>query len=1223
MAEVAPWIKEEPLPLSDSLEPKQEESLPIAPWVAQQSNVAPWLEQPKKAELPMPGPIDALIQGGKQAITGLGQTAESISGKPTAAPVEQSPAAQHFEWRDLYEPTRGLSKLTYGVGASSPTLAAGVAGGLAGSLVSPGIGTAVGGVGGAAAGAALQTLGPIFSQELQKNPADPDGAWDRAMKSAAASGAFSGASWALFPVKFFSGPVKQLAFQALGVQPGVAVGEKAAHNIIAGDDVTKDLQHAYTHGVVGTAVPAIGHVALTGRFGEPKTRDPNPTPVDFNTMAQEKLAKGTELVNQSMDPNISPGTAKTLLDKASQYHDAASFDLDRAQAPARMAAKLQQAEQLEQQAQAATNPVQADGLRSAARELTREADFEGFIANMAPPMEAPSKTMWGKVKNSYINNVQPEIASDWALRTDPHFAQYKSKQGQGHDSMIAEGEHYWTKWNKVPENDRLEFFRTIETGTQFDPAFLAKHPWAKKAAKDYRNQLHQDYLLEKQMGSKAEYIDNYFPHIWQNMEKARNLFQPERMLQSMGPNWFQKARTYDLIQHGLDNGLQLKSTNPQDLVNNRRMSSVDMVNKMELLHGLERQGVAVPMKDAPGHVMNPKLTGSPHPWEKVTAPNGEQWMIAPDVTALWKNAVEAKGLWAHEGFTGDAFRQWMKVKAVWVPIKLGLSLFHPVHVAHINFVNNMNRAIGETFGSGQQGLARRFVSMPEAVLQSVADTFFLAAPIGTPFIGKRMRESWITPRERQTAQQKADNQLMTEAGISAQLSEQLKIAAKRDFAMAWQNNQYLGIMGHGFRRGMEHLSAPIFEKWIPNLKVASLKREAESLFRRRPDLLTNAEQRKAALRTIGKQIDNRFGEMFYGSLFWNRTMKDAAIGSFLSLGWNLGFVREFGGGFFEPIVRKMIDTPTPTRKLIRDTSNKTTNMVMYSVTAMIINAIMNKGFTGENPEGMDYIFPRIGGLNPDGSPRRITNAFYTREVPMAMKGIEEQQSVAGGLAQMLSHKLMFAPFIEMATNKSFFGNKIYDENSPAFQQVWQFSKHLFGEQLAPMSITGAKRALELSGKPHTTMDVFKQLNDFDAYGSLLGFGPAPAYASKSPLDNRIQYLFRKYVAPESRSYKTAEQSLEKSKARTQYLGAMQRDDRPAQIEAAKKLASLGVPTKEITKLQPGGPTLYMFSRLGPFDQKDLLKKMNKEDFKKFFPKAAKKLRADPDVARMAQMYYQQ
>src|SRR5262249_6211761 len=153
------------------------------------------------------------------------------------------------------------------------------------------------------------------------------------------------------------------------------------------------------------------------------------------------------------------------------------------------------------------------------------------------------------------------------------------------------------------------------------------------------------------------------------------------------------------------------------------------------------------------------------------------------------------------------------------------------------------------------------------------------------------------------------------------------------------------------RLGLEKMSSWMFEEWIPNLKVAALKREAEALFRRRPDLISDPTNRRVALRALGKQIDNRFGEMFYGGLFWNRTLKDASIGSFLSLGWNLGFAREFGGGFFEPIVRRMMDAPSPTRKLVRDTTNKTTNMFAYSLTAMAINAAMNKAFTGDNPEG--------------------------------------------------------------------------------------------------------------------------------------------------------------------------------------------------------------------------------------------------------------------------------
>src|SRR5258706_1813016 len=91
----------------------------------------------------------------------------------------------------------------------------------------PGLGTARGGAGGAAAGAALQTIGPEFARELKKNPQDPDGSWTKAVESSMVSGAASGASWALFPMKVFNGPLKNLAFQAFGVQPGVNVAVAA------------------------------------------------------------------------------------------------------------------------------------------------------------------------------------------------------------------------------------------------------------------------------------------------------------------------------------------------------------------------------------------------------------------------------------------------------------------------------------------------------------------------------------------------------------------------------------------------------------------------------------------------------------------------------------------------------------------------------------------------------------------------------------------------------------------------------------------------------------------------------------------------------------------------------------------------------------------------------------------------------------------------------------
>ena len=147
---------------------------------------------PAAPDKPMPGYLEALGQGLASGATDIAQSGQIVTGETPQYEQETSPAAQPYEWRDLYEPSRGIKKTAYGLGKSSPTLATALAGGALGTAIEPGGGTLVGGVAGAAVGSAFQTVGPAFAQELKKTPQDPDGAWDRAVKMSLISGAASG-----------------------------------------------------------------------------------------------------------------------------------------------------------------------------------------------------------------------------------------------------------------------------------------------------------------------------------------------------------------------------------------------------------------------------------------------------------------------------------------------------------------------------------------------------------------------------------------------------------------------------------------------------------------------------------------------------------------------------------------------------------------------------------------------------------------------------------------------------------------------------------------------------------------------------------------------------------------------------------------------------------------------------------------------------------------------
>jgi hypothetical protein len=119
----------------------------------------------------------------------------------------------------------------------------------------------------------MQTLGPHFAKALRETPHDPEGAYQRAMRAAEISGAFAGLGWALFPARFFQGPVRQVLFQAFGVQPSVAVAQRATENAVEDRPITEGLGETYVDAAVTTA-------AFSALSGSPRTGTPpgNPPP---------------------------------------------------------------------------------------------------------------------------------------------------------------------------------------------------------------------------------------------------------------------------------------------------------------------------------------------------------------------------------------------------------------------------------------------------------------------------------------------------------------------------------------------------------------------------------------------------------------------------------------------------------------------------------------------------------------------------------------------------------------------------------------------------------------------------------------------------------------------------------------------------------------------------------------------------------------------------------
>jgi hypothetical protein len=781
---------------------------------------------------------------------------------------------------------------------------------------------------------------------------------------------------------------------------------------------------------------------------------------------------------------------------------------------------------------------------------------------------------------------QPELVSDRALQADPLFAEYKSRSAAEHASIIARAEAHHQFWRGATDTERIDYIDRLER--------RAKMPekWKLEAYR-HRVLLDEADRLEHEFGSKAGYTEDYFPHMWLDPDKARGFVNTK--VAQLGPNWFQKERAFDIVREGLDAGLRLKWTNPEDLVTYRLLSGADMRERMRLLQGLEEQGLAKPVKVttlAADTAVEPTMLNRMgidtraadelmrNGWSQINAPNREAWLLSPDVQPLWKNAVEAKGLWANEGAIGGVFRGWMGLKAAWVPVKLGLSLFHPLHVVGINIAQGMGRGMVQLIKTGDLG----------AAAESITQGFNMF-----PSEGRAAMEAWRVPANERTPAQAAQVDLMTRGGFVPQMTEEMRINAKRGLEEAWDKSQYFGIAYQGLRRFIEKVQAPIFEKWIPSLKTAAYMNDAQALLARRPELLDDPIQQGVALRTIAKSVDNRFGQMFYGNLFWDRYVKDAGIGTFLSLGWQTGGIREFGGAFMGPafrtIDRALHGAPSETRATITDAQNKLSFALAYVGTMMLVNGMMSWGLSGQPPEGLDWFLARVGGTNPDGSPRRITNMSYLREVPMLLKHIQEQGgNVVTGAGEMLYNKMMIEPIREMWNNRDYYGSDIWDVNGPIYMKAVQALKHVFGDNFLPITFTGAQRALLTGGQW------------YEALLAGMGFGPAPSYAARDATQNRIAYLYDRHVAPFARPEDSGEKSRARIDIRSQLLQAQKSGDQEGLQKAANKWMENGGSRLSLSNVLLHIPSdVTMFRALPQADQEAIMKGATPEQQAKYKP----------------------
>lgn len=368
---------------------------------------------------------------------------------------------------------------------------------------------------------------------------------------------------------------------------------------------------------------------------------------------------------------------------------------------------------------------------------------------------------------------------------------------------------------------------------------------------------------------------------------------------------------------------------------------------------------------------------------------------------------------------------------------------------------------------------------------------------------------------------------------------------------------------------VEATMRPLFTYYIPRLKVGAFRDLFASELQRNSQRIQNGEMTRASIaRDVWNNIENRMGELNYDNLFWNRNLKTGLMLTTRAVGWNLGTVRELGGGFFQ-------DLPAEAIKAAKGKGFNFTPKMAYTFSLFFfvgtVGAIYQYLHTGKLPQSAkDLFYPENGATTASGEPYRVDFPTYLKDiyqsgVPQLLTG--NPFGAFDSFTSMLKNKSSpeLSTILDLMNNQDFYGNEIRNPHDNTPTQLKQVALYLL-TQLVPFTLQQQQNLA--AGKS----DVEQQAESF------LGIVKAPAAVIQSDYNAQLQAIYSDQVggfAPETPEQ--AAQAAEKAQVVAQikkgdYSGVQKLINdgiiKPTGLKQFLQGAVLTTPQKEYRGLSP-------------------------------------------------------
>lgn len=566
------------------------------------------------------------------------------------------------------------------------------------------------------------------------------------------------------------------------------------------------------------------------------------------------------------------------------------------------------------------------------------------------------------------------------------------------EQRTAQLRAYRDSWNHKSIADVVAFYDNVEHGN-----FNAiEDPVDREFAKTLRQQydLRRDQLVS--MGLLDHFNENYVGRLWRYgiKDAAAAILSGRRNLAATPSSL--RARTYDTFSEGIAAGLEPVTYNPVD------MFSLKMAEMDKYLAAKNAFDI---LKDS-GLVKTFDPKEIPYNWQPLDHRmfnTGSAKFYAPaDVVRKFNNYL-APGLRGNMIY--DVLSHYNNVVN---QFNLGFSAFHATETA-------VNASVSR-FALGLQQLTR--FSKDFAPLKGLANVALGTA--GAPFsvgkalwTGNRVFQEYLTPGRYADLTDTVN--ALESGGMRIRMSPEYKNAAAQGFRNAWlelkaakgfQNIPKSGqLLYRSLGAVLEKMSVPLMEYFVPRVKLGTAAMMAEDALGR-----LEGAPRATVVREMSKiwdSVDNRFGQVVYDNLMWNRMGKDIAHLMIRSVGWNYGTVRELGGAVFNVGEYKGLATGKGLGY------KQSYTLALLGITGMmgyIMNAFYQGTTTPKIDGTIDLLYPATGKMNPDGSKERVYIKTYVHD--MYAFAHDAPGTVANKLAPEW-HQIA-----ELFRNADYYGNQI-------------------------------------------------------------------------------------------------------------------------------------------------------------------------------------------------------